>query len=161
MHTKTISVVVIMVILVFFVTSCSSMTDIALAISGSPTQTTTKSTRTDLSGKTTKSTKTVETYDTYNSTVEKATATVIPSGSYVRTDSKTDLQCFISGKSFSEVNQAATKVSDMINGTYSIKSQVVYIDGKSTDFTWDGKTLKKGSISFVREASADSNFSEL
>lgn len=161
MRTKTISVLVIAVILVFFTTSCSSLTDIALAISGSPTQTTTKSTRTDSTGKTTKSTKTVETYDNQKSAVEKATATVIPSGSYVRTDSKTDLQCFISGKSFSEVNQAATKVSDMISGTYSIKSKVVYIDGKATDYTWDGKTLKKGSISFKRDDSADSNFSEL
>ena len=161
MRTKTILAVLSVILIVFFANSCSSLTDIALAISGSPTQTTTKSTRTDSTGKTTKSSKTAETYNNQKSAVEKATATVIPSGSYVRADSKTDLQCFVSGKSFSEVNQAATKVSDMINGTYSIKSQVVYIDGKATDFTWDGKTLKKGSISFVRDASADSNFSEL
>jgi len=161
MRTRRILVVLSVISIVFFAASCSSLTELALAISGPPTQTTTKSTRTDSTGKTTKSSKTTETYDNQKSAVEKATATVIPSGSYVRTDSKTDLQCFISGKSFSEVNQAATKVSDMISGTYSIKSKVVHIDGKATDFTWDGKTLKKGSISFKREASEDSNFSEL
>ncbi len=156
MRTKTIQASVMGIILVFSAASCSSLTDLALAISGSPAQTTTKSTSTDSTGKTTKSSKTVETYNTGKPVVEKATATVIPSGTYLRKDSKTDIQCFVSGKSFVEMNPSIKKESDMINGTYSIKSNAVYVNGKATDFTWDGKTLKKGSIAFIRDTSADS-----